>query len=75
MRAGRKITVAGVIEDLTKLIRVEPTCIKCGCTEDRACPEGCSWTFLNRKTNEGLCSACFEQLNRKALGAMGVNLE
>lgn len=68
MRTGKRgqITVAGVIEDLTKLIRIEPTCIKCGCKDNSACQgdfgEGCAWTFLNKKTNEGLCSVCFQDL-------------
>lgn len=36
----------------------EPTCSGCGCTEATACPSGCSWTKLNKKTNVGVCSAC-----------------
>lgn len=28
------------------------SCRVCGCTDDRACPGGCSWV------DEGLCSAC-----------------
>ena len=56
--------IANVIKELAKLVRLEPTCIKCGCTEFDPCDEGCAWTFLNKKTNEGLCSACFEWLAR-----------
>jgi hypothetical protein len=62
-KPARREAVASVVAMLDKLIRFEPTCIKCGCTEYNACDEGCSWTFLNKKTNEGLCSACFEQLS------------
>lgn len=40
----------------------EPTCLKCGCTESNACEGGCSWTFLSKERNWGLCSACFEIL-------------
>lgn len=40
----------------------EPTCGRCGCTEEFACPgptgDGCSWIVLDRGTNHGLCSAC-----------------
>jgi hypothetical protein len=31
-------------------------CIGCGCTEERACPGGCSWVSLNPPK----CSACFD---------------
>lgn len=48
------------------LIRLEPTCIKCGCTEFNACDEGCSWSFLNKKTNEGICSSCLVPIATKA---------
>ena len=33
-------------------------CIKCGCTDDRACPGGCSWVWVDRKKGKGLCSQC-----------------
>jgi len=33
----------------------EPTCRKCGCTEDKACDGGCSWV------EPDLCSACAEK--------------
>jgi len=62
-------SVARVVAEMMTLIRLEPTCIKCGCTWDNACEGGCSWTFLNKKTNEGLCSACFENLNVMAVRA------
>lgn len=32
-------------------------CIACGCTDDRACPGGCSW--VSRKPPK--CSACFDE--------------
>jgi hypothetical protein len=34
-------------------------CRKCGCTEDKACPGGCSWVKKpDPKTGLGLCSSC-----------------
>jgi hypothetical protein len=33
------------------------TCIVCGCTDDFACVDGCSWTKKIGKS-EGICSAC-----------------
>jgi len=32
-------------------------CIACGCTEQRACPGGCSWVSLDPPK----CSACFDE--------------
>lgn len=37
-------------------------CIGCGCTDDRACPGGCSWF----KKDPPICSACV--LNGKLCG-------
>jgi hypothetical protein len=34
-----------------------PRCRECGCTEDRACPDGCSWLTLTDPAGP-LCSAC-----------------
>lgn len=31
-------------------------CIACGCTQERACPGGCSWVQVNPPK----CSACFD---------------
>ena len=40
-------------------------CIRCGCTEDRACPVangdgsiGCSWVMADLHRRVGLCTAC-----------------
>jgi hypothetical protein len=38
--------------DMLRALGREPQCRKCGCTEDRACPGGCSWVAPN------LCSKC-----------------
>ena len=39
---------------------VEAKCIKCGCTDSQACPEGCSWKWVDRDTGRGLCTSCAE---------------
>lgn len=31
-------------------------CIACGCTQERACPGGCSWVSVNPPK----CSACYD---------------
>jgi exonuclease SbcC len=36
-------------------VGAEPCCRVCGCTEARACPQGCSWTDV-----PNVCSACLE---------------
>lgn len=40
----------------------EPTCLKCGCTEFHACEGGCSWSFLCKENNWGICSTCLHAL-------------
>ena len=40
----------------------EPTCLMCSCTEMNACEGGCSWLFMSKDNNWGVCSACFETL-------------
>lgn len=35
----------------------ERRCTVCGCTDDRACPGGCSWAQLN----PNVCSACWDK--------------
>jgi len=45
----------------SKATRYEvPTCATCGCVAERACPGGCSWSKLDKKTNRGICTACKE---------------
>jgi DNA-binding MarR family transcriptional regulator len=36
-------------------------CHVCGCTEERACPDGCSWADATRT----LCTACAEKLGEQ----------
>lgn len=33
-------------------------CIGCGCTDNAACPEGCSWLRIDPKECVGVCSSC-----------------
>jgi ParB/RepB/Spo0J family partition protein len=48
-----------------KAAAVVARCKECGCTEDKACPGGCSWAEEpNKKTGLGLCTAC--RAKRKA---------
>lgn len=37
---------------------VVATCIGCGCDDNHACPLGCSWLRVDRKTKLGVCSEC-----------------
>jgi hypothetical protein len=34
------------------------TCVHCGCTDDHACPGGCSWAIQHTATPTGVCSQC-----------------
>lgn len=38
----------------------EAKCVRCGCTDSRACPGGCSWAWVDYEKGEGLCMACVE---------------
>lgn len=38
------------------------TCIACGCTDDRACPDGCSWLRIDYRNRRGVCTNCPEAL-------------
>lgn len=33
-------------------------CISCGCTDNEACADGCSWLVFNPDTRRGVCSNC-----------------
>ena len=37
-------------------------CRECGCTDERACPGGCTWVFVD------LCSRCAEDEVARDLG-------
>jgi len=36
----------------------EAQCVRCGCTDSRACPQGCSWLACDRAQRLGVCSSC-----------------
>ena len=38
------------------------TCIGCGCNDNQACAEGCTWLAVDRDERIGVCSNCPEQL-------------
>lgn len=38
------------------------TCVGCGCTDDRACPGGCSWSRKANGVPYGVCSTCAPEL-------------
>ena len=40
----------------------EATCVGCGCTDRRACADGCSWAAVDRRTGTGVCSNCTDHL-------------
>lgn len=39
---------------------IKATCIGCGCTSGRACPNGCSWLRVDYRAGLGVCSSCPE---------------
>lgn len=36
----------------------ERTCELCGCTDDRGCPGGCSWSRIWERDGVDVCSRC-----------------
>jgi hypothetical protein len=36
----------------------EITCVGCGCTDSRPCPEGCYWIAMEEAAGRGICSQC-----------------
>lgn len=46
------------------------TCIGCGCTTQKACPNGCSWIEEHRHTPTGVCSSCDGRVLGKLLNAI-----
>lgn len=36
----------------------EAECVKCGCSDYAACPEGCAWVVVDRNEGVGVCSSC-----------------
>ena len=59
IRVLRLTVVDGHAYPLRYHARLEPGfCHRCGCTDQYACPEGCSWV----NATHTLCSACLEKL-------------
>lgn len=38
----------------------EATCIVCGCTDSKACAEGCGWADVDRRNGTGTCTNCID---------------
>jgi hypothetical protein len=36
----------------------EAKCVACGCSDSMACPSGCYWLVVDRRTGKGVCSNC-----------------
>ncbi|BBL69720.1 hypothetical protein [Methylogaea oryzae] len=49
--------------------KLERTCVACGCTDSRACPEGCHWVWLSTEKPVGICSVCAPAFGAWAVGA------
>lgn len=43
---------------MPKDLSIGSRCRVCGCTDSRACPDGCSWIWVDRKARIGVCSSC-----------------
>lgn len=52
------------------------TCIGCGCTDEHACPGGCSWLrvdSVDAHAGLGVCSNCVEHIDRWEAGDRTLN--
>lgn len=45
-------------------MEAEALCVACGCTDLSACPEGCSWLYVDRDIGYGICNSCPEDMAR-----------
>jgi len=54
--------------------QAERTCVYCGCTDSRACQEGCCWAIEHPKTATGVCSRCIEEEFRSLARIMKIIL-
>lgn len=64
--ARRAQTAKRVFSELLEREATTPgdaRCTGCGCTDSQACPEGCYWLAVNRRTGTGVCSSCTDQLS------------
>lgn len=42
----------------------ERICVGCGCSDLRACPDGCCWIDEDENSIFGICSNCEEQIEK-----------
>lgn len=63
-RRARAGTFTALIERGTVDLSNPAECVGCGCTDQRACMEGCSWLGVNRRSGRGVCSSCPDQLEQ-----------
>lgn len=43
---------------LPPFARREATCVRCGCSDMLACPDGCAWAVLDPDRGLGICTSC-----------------
>ncbi|WP_152633155.1 hypothetical protein [Aliarcobacter butzleri] len=42
----------------------ETICVNCGCSDYRACSDGCSWIDMESSESLGICSNCKDALDK-----------
>lgn len=58
--APRPVAIAARIH--TAQPAPEARCVGCGCTDSRACQQGCCWLACDRAQGLGVCSSCESHL-------------
>jgi hypothetical protein len=43
-------------------LAVTAECLGCGCTDDEACAQGCTWLRVDYDLGLGVCSSCPEEV-------------
>lgn len=61
-RPARRI-FSELLEHGTVDLDDQARCVKCGCTDEEGCPEGCTWLAVDRRIGEGVCSCCGDALD------------
>lgn len=58
-RPPKRVTFIGIGMTGDGLVGIPvATCQRCGCRDDRACPDGCSWAEVDRTKRTGICTNC-----------------
>ena len=61
-KAAHKSLMAGVDQDDVEICWAVADqiarCMRCGCTDMRACADGCYWVSVDYTLGAGVCSAC-----------------